>query len=103
MPHSIPSATHKINTIAGEQHSHFKRENVAALLKRGDVLDLHQEQAEAVLWPFLCDHTGTEQGFPRMKCHRASTDQEMCPCKRTAGICCWHHRSLQYGSPHFGM
>lgn len=55
MPHSIPSATHKINTtIAGEQHSLFQKRKRSCSAADGKCawLDLHQEQAEAALWPF---------------------------------------------------
>lgn len=71
MPHSIPSTTHKINTtIAGEQHSLFLKGRRSCSAAHGKCawLDLCQEQAEAVLWPFLCDCAGIWQGFLRMKC-----------------------------------
>lgn len=72
MPRSIPSATRKINTtIAGEQHSLFQKRKRSCSAADGKCawLDLHQEQAEAALWPFPHDRPGTGQGFLRMKCH----------------------------------
>lgn len=104
MPHSIPSTTHKINTtIAGEQHSLFQKGRHSCSAAHGKCawLDLCQEQAEAVLWPFLCDRAGIRQGFLRMKC--PITNQELCPWERTPGSCRWHHCSLQYASPDFWM